>query len=306
MTFKHYIEFIFLWICQWIIKHLPKKWAYACLETLTWWIHQGLGWRNKETQTRMADIFSEKSTEELFALRKEALHNFGRNLCELIRMGKDSEVEIEGKEETFEAFRKAREKKKGILLVIAHSGNWDLAGVQTVKEGFPMCFIARQQKNTLTYDLLLKVREEGGGTVIDRDDPQLIKKLLTFLADNGIVAILVDIRARQAGDQYAFLGKEGWIANGLGLLAAKSEAEVVPVFLGRKGRSTHIWKPKAARRLAPGSKSKQDRKHLLQSCLDDLSSEILQNPESYFWYNKRWVLEQFDEEVTKEAPKSQS
>jgi lauroyl/myristoyl acyltransferase len=30
---------------------------------------------------------------------------------------------------------------------------------------------------------------------------------------------------------------------------------------------------------------------LLQGCLDDLGSEVLRRPESYFWFNKRWVLQ---------------
>jgi lauroyl/myristoyl acyltransferase len=27
--------------------------------------------------------------------------------------------------------------------------------------------------------------------------------------------------------------------------------------------------------------------------LDDLGREVLAHPESYFWFNKRWVLEPF-------------
>lgn len=129
--------------------------------------------------------------------------------------------------------------------------------------------------------------------MVERDDPKLIRKLLAFLADNGIVAILIDIRARQAGDSFRFLGEKAWVANGLGLLAAKSGAEVVPVYLGREGRKEQIWKPLPARRLEPGATGKTERNQLLQSCLDDLGAEILQNPQSYFWFNKRWVLEPF-------------
>jgi KDO2-lipid IV(A) lauroyltransferase len=228
-------------------------------------------------------------------IRKEAVRNLGRTITELIRSKDLYEPVTEGMEETFAAFRTALEKKKGLLLVIVHSGNWDLAGIRTVKEGYPMCFVARQQKNKRTYDLLIQAREQSGGMVIDRDDPRLIRKLLGFLAENGIVVVLVDIRARQSGDRYHYLGKEACLANGLGLLAAKSGAEVVPVHLGRKGRDNHIWKPFPARRLEPESKDKTARRELLQSCLDDLGAEVVKNPESYFWFNKRWVLEPFEE-----------
>jgi lauroyl/myristoyl acyltransferase len=156
-----------------------------------------------------------------------------------------------------------------------------------------MCFIARQQKNKALYQELIRSREEGGGTVVDRDDPRLMRKLLSYLKEeNGVVAILVDIRSRTPGETYRYLNHDAPLANGLGLLAAKSGAAVVPLYMGRNGRSTHIWKTFPSRTISPeASKNKAIRAELLQYCLDTLTAEILQNPESYFWFNKRWVLE---------------
>ncbi|MGA0332432.1 MAG: lysophospholipid acyltransferase family protein [Kiritimatiellia bacterium] len=296
MSLKHHLEYAFLRGCIGLIRLLPRNGAYATLEKMALLAHRGFGWRKESTVRRIAKVCPERSPEEQMRIREEAVRNLGRNLTELIRADKAEEVEISGERETFAAFRAAREKGRGILLVIVHSGNWDLAGLRTVREGFPMCFIAREQKNPLTYELLVRVREQNGGSVVDRDDPRLIRKLLSFLADNGIVAILIDIRARQAGDAFRYLGQEAWLANGLGLLAAKSGAEVVPVFLGREGRDRHIWKPLPARRLEPGSTGKTERNALLQSCLDELGAEVQTHPESYFWFNKRWVLEAFQSE----------
>ncbi|MDF3129174.1 lysophospholipid acyltransferase family protein [Kiritimatiellaeota bacterium B1221] len=296
MSIKHLVEYAILRTFVSLIQRLPQSWAYAFMERVTLGIHSIFGWRKQSTIDRISTVCARETPEKQTWIRKEAVRNLGRNLTELIRNRKMDDVEIEGMEETFRAFDEARKKEKGILLVIVHSGNWDLAGVRTVQEGFPMCFIARQQKNSLTYQMLVDVREQNGGTVVDRDDPKLIRKLITFLADNGIVAVLIDIRARQAGDQFEYLGQEAWLANGLGLLAAKSKAEVVPVFLGRRGRDRHVWKPLPARRFGEEKPSKEERNALLQSCLDDLGAEVLKNPESYFWFNKRWVLEKFEEE----------
>ncbi len=295
MSIKHFAEYALLRCFVTLIQKLPQSWAYSCVEKVTLGMHSVFGWRKESTIERVAKVCAGETPEKQTWIRKEAVRNLGRNLTELIRNRKMEDVEIEGMEETFRAFDKARERDRGILLVIVHSGNWDLAGVRTVQEGFPMCFIARQQKNSLTYQMLVDVREQNGGTVVDRDDPKLIRKLLSFLGDNGIVAVLIDIRARQAGEKFEYLGQEAWLANGLGLLAAKSHAEVVPVFVGRRGRRAHVWKPLPARRFADGKPSKAERNELLQSCLDDLGAEVLKNPESYFWFNKRWVLEKFED-----------
>jgi len=287
---KQAVEFVLYQMVRGVVKVLPERWAFSCMERLVWFVHQTCGWRREETAARIQQVFPGKGPDEVHGLRKEAVFNLGRTFTELLRMPPDFGERIYGKEETFAAFRTAREQGRGVLLVIAHSGNWDLAGVATAEEGFPMCFIARKQKNNRIYEDLVQAREKGGGTVIDRDDPRLIRKVLGLLAENYIVAILVDIRARKPGEPWSFLGQEAWVSNGLGLLAAKSGAAVVPVYLGRAGRYRHLWKPFASVRLESGS-SREERDHLLQRCLTDLGGEILLNPESYFWFNKRWVLE---------------
>lgn len=280
---------------MWLIRRLPANVAYGLMERLVLFVHETAGWRRASTKARIATVFPEKAAPAQRGIRRHAVRNFARTLTELIRSGRDPEMHIEGMTQTFDAFARAREKGKGVLLVIVHSGNWDLAGVRTVQEGFPMCFIARSQKNPLTYQALVGVREQNGGSVVDRDDPRLIRKLLAFLAENGIVAVLIDIRARQAAERFDYLGHPAWLANGLGLLAAKSGAEVVPVFVGRHDRHTHFWKPMTPRRLEAGHTGKAERHVLLQSCLDDLGREVRNHPESYFWFNKRWVLEPFSE-----------
>lgn len=272
------------------VRRLPEPAATGLMQALALAAQDLLGWRRRETKARLRQVFPLQTARERERIRRGALRHLGRTLTELIRPPKDFDQRVDGLEETFEAFRRARQRGKGVLLVIVHSGNWDLAGVRTAREGFPLCFIARQQKNDQLYHELIRAREEGGGTVLDRDDPKLLRKTLSFLAENGIVAILIDIRARKPGSPWHFLGQPAWVSNGLGLLAAKSGAEVVPVYLGRNGPRHHQWKPFPATRLDPKS-SREQRDALLQDCLDALGGEVKKNPESYFWFNKRWVLE---------------
>jgi KDO2-lipid IV(A) lauroyltransferase len=287
---KHVLEVGLYRTMKGLLRVLPETPAFAMAEGLALFAHRVCGWRRESTRMRLEQVFPGKSEQERKAIRLEAVRNLARNFVELVRMPSDAGSRVTGIDETFEAFRAAREKGKGILLVIAHTGNWDLAGGLTSEEGFPMCFIARKQKNSVIYNELLEAREKGGGQVIDRDDPKLMRKVLTFLAENGIVAILVDIRARKPDNAWSFLGQDAWLSNGLGLLAAKSGAEVVTVHLRREGRKRHVWKPFPAQRLAD-PKDKAVRDVMLQTCLDQLGGECLRYPESYFWFNKRWVLE---------------
>lgn len=293
MAVKQKLETVLFRMVSGVIRHLPRSAAFAVAESIALALHAG-GWRKVSTRNRIREVFPEASPAEQRRIRHESVRNLARNVTELVRGPAAYSGVIEGEQEVMDSLQAARRAGRGVLLVIAHTGNWDLAGVRVSQQGLPMCFIARQQKNPVLYQELIRSREGGGGTVVDRDDPRLIRKLLEFLNEkNGVTAILVDIRARTPGDTFRFLNHPASLANGLGLLAAKSGATIVPVHLRRDGRDRHIWRHFPHRSLPQGCKNKAQRAELLQSCLDDLSAEILQAPESYFWFNKRWVLEPF-------------
>jgi len=280
----------------WVLRRGPLFLAMRVAEQIALVVHRVCGWRRQSTQDRIREVFPELNQAERDRIRLEAVRNLARNVTELVRGPATFTSPIRGEQEVLDRICSAREGGRGVLLIIAHSGNWDLAGPRITSPGYPICYVARQQKNRILYQRLMESRELGGGTVLDRDDPRLLRKLLSFLEEkNGVVTLLVDIRARSPGEAFRFLGRPAFLANGLGLLAGKSGASVLPVYVGRCGREEHFWKPFPLRSLPAGCKDKQQRHELLQSCLDDLSGEILSHPECYFWFNKRWVLEPFNE-----------
>lgn len=294
---KHRLEWLAWRGFRGLMRLLPLRVSLGLGAGLAVAAQDVFGWRKAETRKRIRQVFPDQPEAWRERVRREALRNLGRNFVELLwadRLDDAWLAESVDEAEILEQLTAARAKGKGVLLVIAHAGNWDLAGTVGCRRGLPMCFIARKQKNALTYEALQAIRQHSGGTVVDRDDPRLIRKLLGFLAENGVVAILVDIRARGEGEAHEFLGQPCRVSNGLGLLAAKSGAEVVPAALTRSGRS-HYWHAFPARSLPPKAE-KSARRTLLQSCLSDLSGELLAHPESYFWFNKRWVLDEPEED----------
>ncbi|MCC5844176.1 MAG: lysophospholipid acyltransferase family protein [Verrucomicrobia bacterium] len=295
LRIRHRIEYGIFLLMRGLLRGLPFPAASRFSAFLACQFQETFGWRKATTARRITEVLPETTPAEQARIRKQAARNLGHNFCEILNADKLDDAwvheHIDDAAGTA-ALEKARESGKGVLLVITHFGNWDLAGTIVCRRGTPMCFIARAQKNPLTYQALQTARQQSGGLVLDRDDPKLIRKLLPFLADNGVVAILIDIRARGAGETHTFLNRPCRLANGLGLLAAKSGAAVLPVALYRAPDGKHVWHPAPLRFFPDDAPNKKAAKaDLLQSCLDDLSPHILTHPESYFWYNKRWVLE---------------
>lgn len=278
-----------------LLRRLPLGMALRVAEQVTLFAHRVCGWRKQPTRERIREVFPDLEARERDRIRLEAVRNLARNATEIIRGPGVLPAHMDGVEEVLDRIFRAREKGRGVIVVVAHTGNWDLAGAVVTRPGYPVSFIARQQKNSTLYKQLIAAREMGGGLVVDRDDPRLLRKLLRFLTQtNGVVTIPIDIRSRTPAEPVRFLGHPASIANGLGLLAANSGATVIPVYVGREGRYTHYWKGFPDRSLPAGCREKDKRQELLQSCLNDLSAEIMKHPQSYFWFNKRWVLEPFE------------
>jgi lauroyl/myristoyl acyltransferase len=298
---SHRLEYLMLRVLRVPLAYLPWGMAMGLAEGFADVLHLGLGWRREETRRRIRQVMPALPMGGERRVARDAMRNLARNVVDLLRanrMSADFVARYVDNRSTLEAIHAARGGGKGVLLVITHCGNWDLAGVLSVRAGIPMTFIARRQKNPLTYGFLQRMREQTGGTVIDRDDPQLIRKMLAALAQNQTVAILIDLRARVGGETFRYLGHRAWLANGLGLLAAKSGAEVLPVAIWREGRERHVWRALAPRHLEPTARGPAERAALLQGCLDELGAMVLAHPESYFWFNKRWVLEPHGEAQT--------
>lgn len=295
MSMKHRFETGLFVAVAWYLRRLSLPLALGFSERVVLFAHQVCGWRKEATQARIQEVFPDVSKEERDQIRLEAVRNLARNGTEIIRGPSSLPDHMEGVQEVLDTICKARERGNGVIVVVAHNGNWDLAGSVVTRPGYPMCFIAREQKNNALYQKLIATREKNGGTVVDRDDPRLLRTLLRFLKEeNGVVSIPVDIRSRTPGETFQFLGHPASIANGLGLMAATSGASVVPVYIGREGRYTHYWKGFPEKFLPAGCKDKEKRHELLQTCLDEFTGMILQHPETYFWFNKRWVLEPFE------------
>lgn len=294
LRLRHRLEFLAFLSIRGLLRLLPFPLAARLTAFLALHLQETFGWRKTTTTRRIADVLPRHPPAEHDRIRKQAARNLGLNLCEILNADRLNDTWIRSNidmDRALEAIEQARKPGKGVLLVITHFGNWDLAGTVACRRGIPMCFIARTQKNPLTYQALQQARQHSGGLVLDRDDPKLIRKLLPFLADNGVVAILIDIRARNAGEPHTFLNHPCRLANGLGLLAAKSDAAILPVALYRTPGGHHIWEPTPILSLPDLPDKKSAKALLLQQCLDALTPFILQHPHSYFWYNKRWVLE---------------
>jgi KDO2-lipid IV(A) lauroyltransferase len=140
--------------------------------------------------------------------------------------------------EGIEHLEQARAAGKGVILVTAHLGNWELGGILLALRGLPMSVVTLEEPTTeLTrwrdaYRQKVGIRTHAVGPGHDFAFLELIRTL----RDGGVVAMLVDRPYAGSGISVEFFGRRAEFSSGAALLWQHTGAPVVPAFVLRNSR----------------------------------------------------------------------
>jgi lauroyl/myristoyl acyltransferase len=193
-----------------------------------------------------------------------------------------------------------RESGRGVILAVPHMGNWELAGVSLQLLVGSVMTIARKQKNLLISEYMIHMREYFGLEAFYRESKSFAG-VVRKLQSGSVLALPVDLRAKQAAVRVKYLGVETDVPAGAGFFARQANVPIVPVVLAREGWAKHRWT--AAEPILPDLTldEKVDIQRMTQRVIDVFDRAVRERPEQYFWFNKRWVL---GEEVGDQKPES--
>src|SRR5512136_2838435 len=251
-----------------------------------------LDWEHRKVALQNLHVAfgQEKSQAEISAIAKRSFQNLGMMAIEFFRIpGMDTE--IFKKKVSFEGLDQALkilEKKKGALLLIGHLGNWELMGLMSKVIGNPIMVIAKPVKKNRRVDrLITEIRKEAGLEVIPPEKAS--RKVIKALSQNRVVGILIDQRAKRSEGVWAdFFGRKAPTTPGLAVLAMKTKAPVMPVFMIRDGFQKHRLLIKEPLELVETGNIKKDVEANTQLFNHTLESMIRQYPDQWFWVHRRW------------------
>lgn len=193
-------------------------------------------------------------------------------------------------EQTVSFVRNETTGGNGAILAVPHMGNWETAAVAMHLNGIPIFSIAATQKNPLTNDYFTRMRTAPGIEVFQRGGG-LMKQVIRSLRSGRVLAILPDVRVRTEGVLVPFLGGQANLGAGMAKFARQCQ---VPILVGcalRHGWSHHEYRMLTAIRADPALPAEEDVRRMTTEVMRHLEQLIRDNPEQWFWYNKRWVLD---------------
>ncbi len=171
---------------------------------------------------------------QLHKTSKELFINYGTYLADwakLSSLGTSKAVLFFGKIEGEDIFKKTHARGKGIIILAAHLGNWELGGLVFTNSGIPFNIITAKDGVEAIAQARTKVRAlHNMKTITIEDDPFFFIDIVNALKRNELVAMLVDRYEKENGVLVDFFGEKTYFPQGPVLLARTTGASLLPAF----------------------------------------------------------------------------
>ena len=236
--------------------------------------------------------FPEKDMEELIRIAKGVYLNLAITAAEFFSMPSITRenlhewVEMEG----LEHFEAGIAQGKGLLTIIAHFGNWELMPVTFplfLKFPKPSYIVYRPLDSPVLDNMVEHVRTINGNEMIPKWGSG--KRIMELLKENHSIAILSDqnVAARE-GVFVDFFGRPACTGVGLAVLALRSGAPVLPMFMARQksGKYKFILKPLVE--ISQTGDYERDLLENTQRFTKVVEDVVREYPDQWFWIHQRW------------------
>lgn len=292
---RHRVEYLFLRLVAGVCAVVPEVLADRAGAALGWLVARVGRPRWEVVRDHLRRAFPEAGEPWRRTVGRRCYAHLGAEAVAVFRLagmgrrGVRERTRVTGLEVVEAAVRDGR----GVILLSAHLGNWEVGGAALVARGFPIDVVVARQRNELFDRYLTRSRERLGFGIIPRGEGR--RGVLAALREGRLAGILGDQDARRAGVFVDFFGHPASTARGPAVLALRSGALVVTLFAVRLPG----WRPRYhvylealdedAVQVGTGGPGRAARvAAITQAYTTRIEDYVRRHPEQYFWLHKRW------------------
>jgi KDO2-lipid IV(A) lauroyltransferase len=285
----HAAEYGFYLMVKGILRALPHRASRAVgrgIGAVGWMLdarHRRVALRNLEL------ALPEISTAERRQLAGACFRHFGAVFCDTVSAGRFDAVELcrRWTLEGWEHLDAAEARGRGVLVMSAHLGHWEIAALPVGLYRGDFHVVGRPADNPWLSRELERSRERFGNRALDKRGAA--RAMLRVLHACGRLGILIDQRVRRDdGILVPFFGREAVTTPVLARLSLRTGAPVVPIFgFMEKGGG---WRIAFREPIVPDG-ARDDEAAVLDLTtryLGVVETEIRRRPAEWLWLHDRW------------------
>jgi KDO2-lipid IV(A) lauroyltransferase len=244
--------------------------------------------RDRLAMRNLRATYPDRSDKDLRALLDECWRHFGRQSLFYIRMQTMTVEEVMATTDIVsrEVFDDAIAEGRGVILISAHVGSWEVGGLVVTSLWRNVRTVTRRLDNEYLEREAARLRASTGAEIIDRRNAA--RALMKALSENAAVVILPDqaVLPRE-GVLSPFLGRPAWTTPAPAKLAVRRGSPIVFVFcIPHKTR--HRLEFSEPIRVDQLAEDERDPVALTTRINDVISRRIAANPELWLWMHDRW------------------
>ncbi|MDP7113980.1 MAG: lysophospholipid acyltransferase family protein [Myxococcota bacterium] len=196
----------------------------------------------------------------------------------------DTAVEVAGGQH----LRAAHAEGRGVVVVTAHLGNWELLGAAARRLGLPTSLVVRPLAGSRAQRWVAEQRRRSGVRVIEEGCGQL-GAMSRALGRGDIVGLTVDQRPHRGGVPATFLGRSTHISRTAASLALRTNAPLVVVTIHRRGSGHRVEIQPPLRFHRDGRPVREQAAALARAYGECIERAIAEHPDQWLWHHRRFV-----------------
>jgi KDO2-lipid IV(A) lauroyltransferase len=282
------ISYIFYRIGEILSLSLSLRVAYAVAVFLSD-LRYLFAFKDRKIVTdNLKTIFPDKKDEEISSIRLRVFHNFAKYLVDFFRFKRlnmdyiRKNVKIINRENIDEGLKQG----KGVIIVTAHLGNWELGGVVVSMAGYLLSTVALPHKSKVVTNFFTKQRESKGLKVFLLGNA--VKGCLKALRDNQMLALVGDRDFTEGGKLMDFFGKPSIFPEGPAVFSLHTGAVIIPGFMLRnEDDSFSLVFEKPLQYAVSGDRNK-DLDNIISQYKSTFERYIRFYPDQWYMFRRFW------------------
>jgi KDO2-lipid IV(A) lauroyltransferase len=237
--------------------------------------------------------FPDKPSTEIAAIARGCVETFGATFVDFLVATDLSRDEFPAYAPVtgVEHLKAARARGKGVFLLSAHFGSWEIGAIAVGLLGEPIVSVVRPLDNPLLEAELTRRRTQFGNRVVAKKEAA--REILRTLRANGTVAMLIDQNVLEREAIFVpFFGRAAATTPSLALFQLKTGAAVLPVFTWPIGGGRYetrfeqpIWPEEFD---LPGLDRAARVRKATTRYLSAIETVIRKKPSAWLWMHNRW------------------
>jgi Kdo2-lipid IVA lauroyltransferase/acyltransferase len=286
---------------------LPEPVVHAIAEVLgrLFWLI-GIPWRRLAMKNLRLVYRDALPESELRKIARKSMVNVVRMVLEMMVFFRPPytaarEIPIQGEDNLKNVLKQGRP----VVMLGSHVGNFMLLFFSLTLRGYPLHFVFKQPQASTFGDFMDKyIRDAGLNPIHLKPRSEAAKRSLGVLRNKGILWIALDQNTREGAVGVPFFGVRAATARGPAVLALRTGAAVLPVYVKRDKWLRHTIIIEEPIDLEYTGDKENDIDKNLRRFSAIIEREVLENPMEWWWVHERWKRAHRYAQETTSVPES--